>query len=712
MQGGRAEARACLDIEEDFLNIGAREPCRKVMKVFSRSIVVALAVLAAITQQIRGDDIFVSQFNNAGSLSGWRFDYGGVTHSIEFDGAHDANNDSASGSMKITLGFDAAALNPSGNNKGGITIDLPAGLDGSSYLTMEMDLRIDPSSATDGGGNTGYFQMVIRNGGNYDWNPQFGGNVKTNEAWQHISVTAVGARDNIRGITLELYGGGGITGPVVLYVDNLKFTKVTPARDIVVSRFDDASSIANWRFDYGGVTNLIAFAPSQDASNNPASGSLKVAFGFDSALDLSENNKGAVTLDLSTPYDASTYQTLEVDVKLDPASATDAGGNSGYFQLVVRYGSFYDWNPQFGGNLRIGDGWRHIRIAPPVAPVSDVSAFTIELSGGAGLSGPVTFYVDNLKFTTTNVPPPSPTMAVQFPGRGLNLIPTSGQYQRQNIVSTNDPGYGWVGSTEPVTYSLTIHKYPDASHTGFQTHMFLIPGQPTDSAPDYSQPNLIFLDIQSQNGGGAYVQFRYKVNEPAGNTFLYGAGTLGGVSSPSSLGTWSMTFTDDTNVTVTAPGGAVGNFKLPAAAAALFANPIAVWVGDQPNSGGNIGQTVILSGVRVTKGAATLLDDDFLADENLDSQKWQVFAGDPAGVRVIGSDAAYWLTWTTPDGGFRLQYTPSPEDPDSWVNSTWPAPPLMGPLKRILVYHYTDTPQPGKIYEPSPDHAYFRLFHP
>ena len=686
------------------------------MKSFLRpilsAIILAAAILVVVPQENRADDIIVSQFNDASSLSRWRFDFGGVTHSIDFDATQDANNNSASGSMKVTLGFDAA-LNSSGNNKGAATIDLPAGLDGLTYVTMEMDLLIDTGSATDGSGNSGYFQMVIRNGNGYAYNSQFGANVRTNGAvWRHISANVTGGRDNIRGITLELYGGAGLTGSVVFHVDNLKFTKPTLARDVFISRFDDASSTADWRFDYGGVTNLIQFDPTQDASNNAASGSMKVTFGFDAQLDISGNNKGALTLDLGAPIDASTYQSLELDVKIDPASVTDGSGNSGYFQLVVRYGGFYDWNPQFGGNLRISDGWRRIRVAPPVAPVNDIYAFTIELNGGAALTGPVTFYVDNLKFTTTNVPPPSPTIAVERPQRGLNLIPTSGQYQRQNIVATSDPGYGWVGSAEPVTYSITIHKYPDASHSGFQTHMFLVPAPPTaDSAPDYSQPHVVFLDIQSQANGSAFAAFRYKVNEPGGNNFLYGAGSLGGVSGISPVGTWSMTFTEDTNVTVTAPGGAVGNFHLPPAAAALFVNPLAVWVGAQPNSGPNIGQTVILSGARITKGSTTLLEDNFLTAETLDLQKWQVVAGDPIGVRVIGSDAAFWLSWPIPDGGFALQFTTTPGDSGSWVNTGWVAP-LIGSMKKILVYYSTQNPQPGKTYAPSPGNAYFRLLHP
>src|SRR5213593_3802451 len=134
-------------------------------RLFGRSLF-AGSILAVSVGQSRAEDVIISRFDDSSALSGWRFDYGGVTRSIEFDSTQDADTNSASGSMKVTLGFDAAALNPSGNNKGAITVDFSTPRDGSSYLTMEMDLKIEPGSAADGSGNSGFFQMVIRNGGN------------------------------------------------------------------------------------------------------------------------------------------------------------------------------------------------------------------------------------------------------------------------------------------------------------------------------------------------------------------------------------------------------------------------------------------------------------------------------------------------------------------------------------------------------------------
>src|SRR6266498_4918410 len=174
------------------------------MKAFCRlcfgpTLLIAFSLAVSVAPG-RAEDLIIDQFNDAGGLAGWRFDYGGVSSTLEFDATQDANANSASGSMKVTFGFDAAALNPSGNNKGAVTLDF-SGRDGSAYLSMEMDLRIETGSAADSSGNSGFFQMVIRNTGTYDFNSQFGASVNINDGWRHISVPVSGAHGDIHAVT-------------------------------------------------------------------------------------------------------------------------------------------------------------------------------------------------------------------------------------------------------------------------------------------------------------------------------------------------------------------------------------------------------------------------------------------------------------------------------------------------------------------------------
>jgi len=191
-------------------------------------------------------DVIINQFNSASEVSQWRFDFGGVTHTEAFDPTQDANGNLASGSMKVVLGFSTAL---GGNNKGAYTRDLFPGLDGTTFSSMQMDVRVDPSSALDAFGNNGYFQLVIRNTGNYDYNAQFNDNLRSADGWRHISVSPLtGTVNDIRGVTWQLYGGPSqnINGPVTLWIDNVSFTQVPEPSSLALAALG-ALGLLLWR---------------------------------------------------------------------------------------------------------------------------------------------------------------------------------------------------------------------------------------------------------------------------------------------------------------------------------------------------------------------------------------------------------------------------------------------------------------------------------
>jgi hypothetical protein len=167
----------------------------------------------------------------------------------------------------------------------------------------------------------------------------------------------------------------------------------------VVNRFDSASEVGQWRFDFGNVGHTAVFDPSMDAGGNPNSGSMKVTLNFDSTLG--GNNKGAYTRDLAAGTIPPTVTGLEMDVKVDPSSAPDAFGNNGFFALVVRNTGNYDYNQQFADNIQASDGWRHISVSPLTGGFNDIRAVTWQLYGGPSqnINGPVTLYIDNVVFT-------------------------------------------------------------------------------------------------------------------------------------------------------------------------------------------------------------------------------------------------------------------------------------------------------------------------
>jgi hypothetical protein len=258
-------------------------------------------------------------------------------------------------------------------------------------------------------------------------------------------------------------------------------------------------------------------------------------------------------------------------------------------------------------------------------------------------------------------------------------------YQRQSIYTVNNTGYSWVDNGKPVTYSLTVTNYPSGAYSGFQTHIFLVPGSslPTyETSPDWNEPNVIFLQIVNNADGTANATFRYKTNQANGNSMLFNdnstngpVGALASLDAPTPIGTWSMTL-NNTNVTLSVPGGASTNFAMPAGAVALFADPMYAYFGAQPNSSNNIGQSITLSRVQIS-GVAAPIDDHFTgvpsdpADTNsppvLDSATWQLAAQDPAGVVLVPSGSIYWLSWTLPDKGFTPQASPDLA-PGSWTN--------------------------------------------
>jgi hypothetical protein len=114
------------------------------------------------------------------------------------------------------------------------------------------------------------------------------------------------------------------------------------------------------------------------------------------------------------------------------------------------------------------------------------------------------------------------------------------------------------------------------------------------------------------------------------------------------------------------PSGTSTNFNMPADSAALFADPMYVYVGVQPNNLNNIGQSATLSRIQIT-GSGTPLDDKFTGS-TLDANTWQVAAEDPTGVVAVPLDSTYWLSWTLPATGFVVQASPSLA-PGSWVDS-------------------------------------------
>ena len=465
------------------------------------------------------------------------------------------------------------------------------------------------------------------------------------------------------------------------------------------NRFDTASDAASWIYWYGlGNNNTpMTWDGTMDANNDPNSGSLLVSLPFGSTGDQGvwfgtfHNQFG---YDAGTIYNGTTFTSISFDIHVDPSSPLDAAGDFGVLQVgLIRQGwanggTFEANSPTIPAQAT--NGWAHLNqpIDPAGAGLDAVAGVNFKYTSYSGYpKTPMTFWIDNLVVQLSSAQAPAPklgTLSKAIPGLNLFSSGNNGdQFQRTSIKLQSTSGVGWLGATTPVSYSMTITNFPNGiSFPGYQAHIFLTSGTPTDTetAPDYSEANLIFLDIHATTNGTAYAAFRYKTNEPNGNAMVYNdnptngpAGTLGTVGSSTPLGTWSMTWDHDTNVTVIAPDGTnTGHYSISSDAAALFADPLNVYFGAQPNSATNVGQAVVLTQVAVS-GIAAPVKADFLGNgAALDTtNSWTVVASDTNTVQLLPNDpGAWWVKWALPDAGFALQVSTNLVQTNGWVTLT------------------------------------------
>ncbi len=392
---------------------------------------------------------------------------------------------------------------------------------------------------------------------------------------------------------------------------------------------------------------------------------------------------------------AQDFVTVNLDVRVDPMSVKRASGDYGFFEVILRNGTAWDWiSTQIDGatGTRISDNeWHHLSLTiNPLA--SQVHRLTFKV-GDNGLLGPVILNVDNLSFTRATAAPPPPTMAL-FPARsGLSLVATSSDIYGRHNIFTADPGddparYSFVDSSEPVSYAFTISSFPDATtYPGFQGHIFLVPGFPgTESSPDWNQPTLIFLDIKAGAGGTGNATFRIKTDQAGGNSELYGGGephTV--VNSATITGTWTVTGQGSV-LTITAPDGTVSEpIDIGAEAAAFFrdgGSPLRVYFGAQANADGNRGQGLGVGGIKIKRGSEVLLDDTFPGNE-LNAELWVANAAAGAIQLIPPAEAGYVARWTIPDAGYRLESAGSLK-PTSWtvVDAT---PVTVGQTRQVIL---------------------------
>jgi hypothetical protein len=440
------------------------------------------------------------------------------------------------------------------------------------------------------------------------------------------------------------------------------------ADDLNVNTFDAGISGIDWQNFRSYVSSYDeVWDGSQDANGNPNSGSLYLTLNWPLSSDPNWNASwNDVQIAFGTPQiNPADYINFECDIKVDVAHSFPAmDGSYGALELIVNN----PWQNVAGWvTLPNADGWQHI--SAPFSALSG-SAYSEAIigfisNGGSAYTNTLAVWIDNIIFTA----PPSahtnqPTMAIaKAPPPGLTCVCSqpAGTWQRQ-MIATVQNNYSWNTASavsNTTTYSMTIAAAPGAAYPSFSSQMFLVPelgmpGSPIDDSIDWDSANVVSLTVSVNPDHSATGQFQYKVNN-AGN--WNAALTLGFPCAAGPVGTWSLSFNNNTNVTLRAPDNTSTNFTIPASDAVLFADPLYFYVGTQPNNNANIGQSSTFGRVKIS-GAAGSIDDDFVSGGTpgqpyvLNPNTWALNTADAKGVFITAPDAKYWVNWSLPDFGF------------------------------------------------------------
>ncbi|MEY2430007.1 MAG: hypothetical protein QOJ40_2892 [Verrucomicrobiota bacterium] len=450
-----------------------------------------------------------------------------------------------------------------------------------------------------------------------------------------------------------------------------------------------------------------------DAANPPPSGD--IAGSVYAKGDWTGDTGGMDNYNMISPgtwwgnvtFDGTAYASIEMDLKYDtnstmtPTSAAhlQIGLDTGYHLVSITNISFNT------ASATITDGqWHHLSIPIPASTAGIGSADGVSYYqwNPGGTSGTMNFWMANVVLVARVVPVAPPTIGLPTKATpGLNVFAsTEGNsfYDRQEALLRQDTGLSWVGqatAVNPVTYSFTIGGYPNSVNC--EAYLFLVPNAAaTEEAPDWNETNCALAYIQG-NLNNATMRFRYKVNEDNQQAMYSGgsetrgsytnapgswdgvtpnyleSGNLGFVTNTGVLGTWTVKFTSDTNVTLIAPNGNTSSFIFPAYNVGYFAehSSFQVYLGMQANQADAMNQAVVYSNFAVSN-VASPYSENFLADTTLDTvNTWNTSVSHgPAGVLIVPAGLADWISWTLPDSGFGLQASSSLTSPSPWNDLT------------------------------------------
>ena len=345
----------------------------------------------------------------------------------------------------------------------------------------------------------------------------------------------------------------------------------------------------------------------------------------------------------------------------------------------------------FGSNLLLpgtvtnvfvaGAGYQHYEIplssfnngGVTIATTTNFSFGFGDVAYPANLGGvPITVDIDNLQITMlTNAPPPPPPtnkLLVAKPGLRIFQKASDAVYTQEGI-GTVDLNQSWVGSatpSTPVSYAITFQDFDTVAN--YTMNVQLCPGGNPDSPYTvYASANDFLWTITSGGGAGGFTTYvGFKTNSPSNAMGAETNVVLATVTTTSTngRGTWTLTFTNDTDGFVTAPDGTKGYFSIDPSVPPQFANPLTILFGTSAGATGGYGQFTDIGRIAITNVAGVNEDDAFTKDDVLDTTLWDpnfsrdnpAFHNDAGAVILVSSNTpSYWVNWNIPDDGFGLE---------------------------------------------------------
>jgi hypothetical protein len=463
-----------------------------------------------------------------------------------------------------------------------------------------------------------------------------------------------------------------------------------------VSSSPYGTSWGNW---FGGYLQSVVWDSSNDANNNPNSGSMEVTINCTGSDQLCMFDGGSPSYG---PVNLTIFTNLSFDVRYDASSAirTNADGSQdfGDWRVGTRNPSWsQDWIYYFAIPATNSAGqpntnWIHVNVDLQKILINypDLSAGWIDLLigmdganyGNKVLVGQQMAWFDNFQFSGYVFNQLPPTLGIQKAVPALRFFGGNGVYGRSQVslVDLND---GWIGGSYPATYSFTL--LGNATSPGnLDTHIQFIPlDQDTtsyegNSGADYWKNTELWLRLISGSGTNTtcVADISWKTNAGFSNpnrTDLM-------ITNPVRSGTWTLTFNGPVTGTLTAPGAAPVPFTLsmsPTDATNNFSGVEGPYASSTPGVGirignmnngntANAGVPDDWAGISVSGPAGTNFTASFIdsATWQIDTNVWDLANSDGSNMQVlVPTNAPYWITWNTPDTGFALATATSLDGP-------------------------------------------------